>query len=182
MRNFLTEEDVKKMKEEIEYRKVVERKRVLEDVKEARAHGDLSENFEYKAAKRERGKNESRIRYLEKMIKTGTIISTDSEEGQVGINKLVTIRFLDDDFETSYMIVTTMETDAMNNKISIESPLGKKLFKKRVGDQVDVEAPDGNYKVEIVSIKENWEGKHASSFTKESDYIRTSRASGYDTL
>ena len=154
MRNFLTEDDIKKMEEEIEYRKVFERKRLIEDVKEARAHGDLSENFEYKAAKRERGKNESRIRYLEKMIKTARVISSESNPGEVGIGKEVTIRFLDDDFETTYRIVTTVDTDAMNNKISIESPLGKKLFKKHVGDEVEVESPDGSYKVAIVKIEE----------------------------
>ena len=101
------------MKQEIEFRKVVERKRLIEDVKEARAHGDLkSENFEYKAAKRERGKNESRIRYLERMIKTGKVISTESNEGEVGINNNVKIRFLDDNFEQVFNIVTTMKTHA----------------------------------------------------------------------
>ena len=131
MRNFLSKEDIEEMQKEIEYRKVVERKRLIEDVKEARAHGDLSENFEYKAAKRERGKNESRIRYLERMIKTAKIISTESNVDEVGLNKQVRIKFLDDDFEMTYMIVTTMNTDAVNDKISIESPLGKALFKKK---------------------------------------------------
>lgn len=154
MRNFLTKEDIKKMEEEIEFRKVVERKRLNEDVKEARAHGDLSENFEYKAAKRERGKNESRIRYLDRMIRTAKIISTESEKGQVGLGKEVMIRFLDDDFEVNYHIVTTMETDAINNKISIESPLGKAIFKKFIGDEVDVESPEGSYRVRIEQIRE----------------------------
>lgn len=156
MRNLLTEEDIKRMQEEIEYRKVVERKRLIEDVKEARAHGDLSENFEYKAAKRERGKNESRIRYLEKMIKTGTVISAESKPDEVGLGKKVTVRFLDDDFTITYLIVTTMETDAMNNKISIESPLGKMIYKKRVGDEVLVDSPDGQYTVRIESIGEKF--------------------------
>lgn len=154
MRNFLTQEDIDKMKEEIEYRKVVERKRLIEDVKEARAHGDLSENFEYKAAKRERGKNESRIRYLERMIKTAKVISKDSNPGEVGIGKRVKIKFLDDDFEVIYHIVTTMDTDAINFKISIESPLGKALFKKRVGAVVHVTSPEGDYEVEIIEIIE----------------------------
>lgn len=152
MQNFLTKEDIKKMEEEIEYRKVVERKRLIEDVKEARAHGDLSENFEYKAAKRERGKNESRIRYLERMIKTGKIIDSVSANDEVGIGKGVTIKFLDDNFKITYTIVTTMEIDAVNNKISIESPLGKAVFKKHVGDQVEVQSPDGNYKVQVEKI------------------------------
>ncbi|MBS5317958.1 MAG: transcription elongation factor GreA [Clostridiales bacterium] len=152
MRNFLSKEDIEKMQKEIEYRKVVERKRLIEDVKEARAHGDLSENFEYKAAKRERGKNESRIRYLERMIKTAKIISTESNVDEVGLNKQVRIKFLDDDFEMTYMIVTTMNTDAVNDKISIESPLGKALFKKKVGQRVKVEAPEETYEVEILEI------------------------------
>ncbi|MGL6173029.1 MAG: transcription elongation factor GreA [Cellulosilyticaceae bacterium] len=154
MRNFLTQEDIDKMKEEIVHRKVVERKRLIEDVKEARAHGDLSENFEYKAAKRERGKNESRIRYLERMIKTARVISKDSTPGEVGIGKKVEIKFLDDDFEMTYHIVTTMETDAINYKISIESPLGKALFHKKVGDIVSVSSPEGDYEVEIIHIIE----------------------------
>lgn len=152
MRNFLSKEDIQKMKEEIEYRKVVERKRLIEDVKEARAHGDLSENFEYKAAKRERGKNEGRIRYLERMIKTGIVIDTESKEDEVGIGKEVIVKFLDDDFDMTYKIVTTMETDAVNNKISIESPLGKAIFKKHVGEEIEVQAPDGTYKVKIEKI------------------------------
>ncbi|MGL4362023.1 MAG: transcription elongation factor GreA [Cellulosilyticaceae bacterium] len=154
MRNFLTKEDIEKMEKEIEHRKVVERPILLVDVKEARAHGDLSENFEYKAAKRERGKNESRIRYLEKMIKTANIISSESEKDEVGIGKHVCVRFLDDNIETSYFIVTTMDTDAAQNKISIESPLGKKIFKKRVGDIVNIDSPDSQYQVEILSITE----------------------------
>lgn len=152
MRNFLSKEDIEEMQKEIEYRKVVERKRLIEDVKEARAHGDLSENFEYKAAKRERGKNESRIRYLERMIKTAKIISTESNVDEVGLNKQVRIKFLDDDFEMTYMIVTTINTDAVNDKISIESPLGKALFKKKVGQRVKVEAPEETYEVEILEI------------------------------
>lgn len=152
MRNFLSQEDIEEMKKEIEFRKVVERKRLIEDVKEARAHGDLSENFEYKAAKRERGKNESRIRYLERMIKTGKVISTESNEGEVGINKDVKIKFLDDDFEQVFSIVTTMKTDAVNSKISIESPLGKALFKKKVGNIIQIDAPEGSYEVEILEV------------------------------
>ncbi|MGL4798197.1 MAG: transcription elongation factor GreA [Cellulosilyticaceae bacterium] len=155
MRNFLTPEDIKKMQEEIEHRKVVERKRLNEDVKEARAHGDLSENFEYKAAKRERGKNEGRIRYLERMIKTAKVISSDSKADEVGLGKTVTIKFLDDDFEATYTMVTTIDTDAVNNRISIESPLGKKLFKHKVGEQIEIESPDGSYTVEIMAIEGN---------------------------
>ena len=85
----LTEKDIQKMEEEIEHRKLVLRKELIEDVKEARAHGDLSENFEYYAAKREKNRNESRIKYLEKMIKTAKIISDESAEDEVGLNNTV---------------------------------------------------------------------------------------------
>lgn len=91
MNDRLTKNDIKKMEEEIEHRKLVVRKEALEDVKEARAQGDLSENFEYKAAKRFKNQNESRIRYLEKMIKTAQIIEDDSKEDEVGLNKTVEV-------------------------------------------------------------------------------------------
>lgn len=153
MNNFLTEQDIEKMKKEIEYRKVVVRKKRNEEVKEARAHGDLSENFEYKAAKRERGRNEGRIKYLEKMIKTCTLINDITLEDEVGLGKRVTIYFIEDDFSVQYEIVTTMEMDAVNNKISIESPLGKMIYTKKVGDQVKIDSPDGEYTVRIDEIK-----------------------------
>ena len=104
MNNELTEQDIKKMEEEIEYRKLVVRKEALEAVKEARAQGDLSENFEYHAAKKDKNQNESRIRYLEKMIKTAKIISTDSAEDEVGMNNTVTVYFEEDDEEEVYKI------------------------------------------------------------------------------
>ena len=97
MYDELTAEDIKKMEEEIEYRKLVVRKQALEAVKEARAHGDLSENFEYHAAKKDKNQNESRIRYLERMIKTAKVISTESAEDEVGINNTVTVYFEEDD-------------------------------------------------------------------------------------
>ena len=97
MYNELTKNDIKKMREEIEYRKIVLRKELLEDVKEARAHGDLSENFEYHAAKKEKNKNESRIRYLERMIKTAKIVSDESKEDEVGLNNTVHLYFEGDD-------------------------------------------------------------------------------------
>ena len=96
MYDELTAKDIQKMEEEIEYRKLVVRKEALEDVKEARAHGDLSENFEYKAAKKFKNENESRIRYLERMIRTAQIISDESAEDEVGMNNTVTIEFVDD--------------------------------------------------------------------------------------
>lgn len=152
MNNYLTEEAINKLKEEIEYRKVVLRYKILEDVKEARAHGDLSENFEYKAAKRERGKNESRIRYLERMIKTAKIIKDTTADDEVGIGKIVTIRFLGDDDTEEYTIVTTVEADPLNNVISIESPMGRAIYRHKVGDEVRVESPDGSYSVRIEKV------------------------------
>ena len=152
MNNYLTQQDIDKMKKEIEYRKVVVRKQRNEEVKEARAHGDLSENYEYKAAKRERGRNEGRIKYLERMIKTATIITDNTDDKEVGLGKIVNVHFIEDDMNIEYEIVTTMETDAINNKISIESPLGKMIYKKRVGDIVKINSPDGEYNVLIQGI------------------------------
>ena len=102
MYDKLTENDIKKMQEEIDYRKLVVRPKELEAVKEARAQGDLSENFEYKAAKQDKNRNESRIRYLEKMIKTAHVISDDSKDDEVGINNTVQVYIEEDDeIETS---------------------------------------------------------------------------------
>lgn len=153
MNNYLTQEDIDKMKKEIEYRKVVVRKKRNEEVKEARAHGDLSENYEYKAAKRERGRNEGRIKYLEKMIKTGTVIEDQTLEDEVGLGKVITVYFVEDELSMDYKIVTTMETDAVNHKISIESPLGKMIYGKKVGEEVKIDSPDGEYTVRIEQIK-----------------------------
>ena len=91
MGNQMTESDIQKIKEEIEYRKLVVRKEALEAVKEARAHGDLSENFEYHAAKKDKNRNESRIRYLERLIKTAEIVSDNSKSDEIGLNNTVTV-------------------------------------------------------------------------------------------
>ena len=153
MYNELTKNDIKKMEEEIEHRIHVVRKEALEDVKAARAHGDLSENFEYHAAKREKNRNESRIRYLQKMIKTATIISDDSAADEVGINKMVELYFEDDDCTETYKIVTTIRSDSLEGYVSIESPLGKAVLGHKVGDRVLVEVNSNvSYYVEIKSI------------------------------
>lgn len=153
MNNFLTEQDIEKMKKEIEYRKAVVRKKCNEDVKEARSHGDLSENYEYKAAKRERGRNEGRIKYLEKMIKTATIIEDTTNKDEVGLGDKVTIEFIEDEMSIEYEIVTTLSTDAVHQKISIESPLGKAIYKRSINEIIEVASPDGLYKVQIKEIK-----------------------------
>lgn len=138
MKDRLTESDIKKMEEEIEYRKVTLRPQLLEHVKTARAHGDLSENFEYKAAKQEKNRNESRIRYLEKMIRSAVIIDDSSKDDEVGINNTVTVEFEDDHSTAKYKIVTTVRSDSLKGLISIDSPLGKALMKHKVGDKVHV--------------------------------------------
>ncbi len=154
MYDELTAEDIKKMEEEIEYRKLVVRKNALEAVKEARAQGDLSENFEYYAAKKDKNQNESRIRYLEKMIKTAKVISTDSAEDEVGINNTVTVYFEEDDEEEVYRIVTTIRSNSQKNLISNESPLGKALLGHKVGDKVEVVVNENySYVIEIRKIE-----------------------------
>lgn len=153
MYDKLTKKDIEKMEQEIEHRKLVVRKEALEDVKEARAHGDLSENFEYKAAKKFKNENESRIRYLEKMIKTAQIVEDNSSENEVGLNDRVKVYFEDDDLEEEYKIVTTVRSDALNQMISIDSPMGKALLQHRIGDRVQVKVNDKvSYYVEIRDI------------------------------
>ena len=143
----------KKMQEEIEYRKLVVRKEALEAVKEARAHGDLSENFEYKAAKQDKNRNESRIRYLEKMIKTARIISDNSREGEVGLGDTVEVYIPDDDETEQYKLVTTVRGNSLQGLISIDSPLGKAIRGHKAGDKVYVKVDDRfGYEVEIRSI------------------------------
>ena len=132
------------MQEEIEYRKVTLRKQLLEDVKETRAHGDLSENFEYHAAKREKNKNESRIRYLERMIRTAEVIDDSSQEDEVGMNNTVEVLIEEDNTVETYRIVTTVRGDSLHNLISIESPVGKALMGHKEGDRVEVKVND-NY-------------------------------------
>lgn len=137
------------MLEEIEYRKLVVRKEALEDVKEARAHGDLSENFEYKVAKQYKNQNESRIRYLERMIKTAHIISEDSKPDEVGINDQVTIYYPEDDEEEIVKIVTTVRSNSLKGRIGMDSPLGKALLHKHVSDKVSVKVND-NYSYDVI--------------------------------
>ena len=148
----LTAKDIAKMEAEIEHRKLVLRPQLLEDVKEARSHGDLSENFEYYAAKRAKNQNESRIRYLERMIKTARVISEDSANDEVGINNTVTVEFVDDGSMETYKIVTTVRGDSLHNLISIESPLGKALMRHKEGDRVEVKVND-NYSYYVIIQK-----------------------------
>lgn len=153
MFNELTKRDIDAMLAEIEHRKCVVRKELLEDVKTARAHGDLSENFEYKAAKQAKNQNESRIRYLEKMIKTAIVIEDKSQADEVGINKIVELYFEEDDEVEEFKIVTTVRGNSLKNLVSTESPIGKAVLGHKVGDRCYVSINEkAGYYVEIKSI------------------------------
>lgn len=161
MYDKLTKNDIRRLEEEIEHRKLVVRKEAIAEVKEARAHGDLSENFEYYAAKRFKNQNESRIRYLEKMIKTARIIEDDSKEDEVGLDNTVTVYFVEDKEEETFKIVTSVRGDSVSNLITIESPLGKALMGHKEGDTVSVKVNEQvSYDVVIKNIeKTKDEGK-----------------------
>lgn len=150
----LTPSDVEKIEKEIEHRKLVIRKEALESVKEARAHGDLSENFEYKAAKQYKNKNESRIRYLERLLKNAEIIEDHSKDDEVGLNSLVEVYDLDAEECEEYKIVTSIRGSSLRGYISIESPLGKALLGHKVGDLVTIRVNENyQYQVEIRNIE-----------------------------
>ena len=142
MREQLTESDIKKIQEEIDYRKLVVRKDAIEAVKEARAQGDLSENFEYYAAKRDKNKNESRIRYLERMLKTAEVISDKSKEDEVGLNNTVDLYFEEDDLTEEYRLVTSIRGNSLKGLISTESPIGKAILGHKEGDRVYIKVND----------------------------------------
>ena len=156
MREQLTASDIKKIEEEISHRKLVVRKEAIEAVKEARAQGDLSENFEYYAAKREKNKNESRIRFLERMIKTAEIIPDDSREDEIGMNTRVKVEFEEDGLVETYKLVTTMRGNSLEGLVSVESPIGKALLGHKAGDRVFVEVnPSYGYYLIIKEIEKN---------------------------
>ena len=166
MRNQLTENDIKKIEEEIEYRKLVVRKEAIEAVKEARAHGDLSENFEYHVAKKDKNRNESRIRYLERMVKTAQIVSDTSKEDEVGINNTVDVCFEEDDEIETFKLVTTVRGNSINGYISTESPIGKAIFGKKEGERALVRVNDQiSYYVVVKRIDK--------TTTDENDKIRS---------
>jgi len=153
MYDELTEVDIQKMREELEHRTKVLRPQILEDVKTARGFGDLSENFEYKSAKREKSRNESRIRYLERMIDTAKVITVKSSDDTIGLFDTVELYFEDDDEVETIRLVTTLRQNALKGLISKESPVGKAILGRRVGDRVSVEVnPDYSYCVVVRSI------------------------------
>lgn len=153
MNNELTKKDIEDMEKEIEYRKIVLRKELLEHVKDARSLGDLSENFEYYAAKKEKNQNESRIRYLERMIRTASVVEDTSKDDEVGINKTITVYVEEDDVEEEYKIVTTVREDSLHGLVSNESPMGRALMGHKVGDRVEINvSKDYSYYVVIRKI------------------------------
>ena len=163
----LTKSDVDKIQKEIEHRKLVIRKEAIEAVKEARAQGDLSENFEYYAAKKEKNQNESRIRYLERLLKNAQIVSDESKEDEVGINNTVELYMEDDDEVETYRLVTSIRGSSLKGMISTESPLGKAIFKKKVGERVYVKVNEtAGYYVVIKKIENTQEdeGDHIRRF------------------
>lgn len=149
MRNELTRKDIELMRQELEYRRGVLRPQLIEAVKTARGFGDLSENFEYKAAKKEKNRNDSRCRYLENMIRTAVIISDQSREGTVGLYDHVTLYLVDDDETMECQIVTTMRQDALKGLISKESPVGKAVLGRKKGDRVTVQVND-QYSYDVI--------------------------------
>lgn len=154
MYDELTEVDIQKMREELEYRERELRPKLIEEVKVARAFGDLSENFEYKAAKREKNRNDSRIRYLTRMINTAKVIEDKSADGVVGLFDKVKIYIEEDDEERDIRLVTTLRQNAPEGLISKESPVGRAVMGHRAGDRVLVEvSPDYSYYIVIRSVE-----------------------------
>ncbi len=148
----LTRVDIEKLKQELEYRIGTVRPKILEEVKFTRSFGDLSENAEYHAAKRERGKNESRIRYIRNMLKTAIIIEDNSQADEIGLFDTVTYYVEEDDCEEQVRIVTTLRQNSMQGLISKESPLGSAILGKKLNDRVLVKVND-NYSYYIVIRK-----------------------------
>ena len=154
MRNELTRKDIELMQQELDHRRLVLRPQLIEAVKTARAFGDLSENFEYKAAKQEKNRNDSRCRYLENMIKSAVIVSDRSAEGVVGLYDKVTLYVEEDEEEMEVQVVTTMRQDALKGLISKESPVGSALMGKKVGDRIYIQVnKDFGYHVVIRAIE-----------------------------
>ena len=154
MHNELTKIDLDKMKQELDYRRIELRPQLLEEVKVARGFGDLSENFEYKAAKREKNRNESRIRFLENMIRTARVYEDKSDANSIGLYDKVTLWLPEDEEEEVWQIVTTVRQDPLNGLISKESPAGKALLGKKVGDAVHIQVDkDFGYQVVIRAIE-----------------------------
>ena len=164
---IMTYEGVKKLEEELEYLKTVKRKEITEKIKVALGYGDLSENFEYHAAKKEKNRNESRIRYLERMLKTAVIVEDESKEDEIGLNNTVEVYCEDDEEVETFRIVTSVRGSSLNGLVSIESPLGKALLGHKEGDRVFIKVNDdfGYYVIVKKVIKTQSEDEdHIRSF------------------
>lgn len=163
MYNELTEVDIKKMQEEIDYRMKVVRPKCIEDLKTARGFGDLSENYEYKAAKQELRRCDSRLRYLRRMIATAKVIKSDTREGVAGLFDRVTIEYVEDGDTETITLMTTLREDAINGIISKESPLGKALMGRKVGDRVQVQVSESySYYCRILAITKGEDDENLS--------------------
>lgn len=148
---LMTAEGFLNLEEELNELKTVKRPQIIEAIKDARAQGDLSENADYDAARNDQAELEARIKELEYMIDHAKIIE-GAEKGVVGLGSVITINYVEDDEEEEYKIVGSLEANPFENRISNESPIGKAVLNKKVGDVVSVESPNGNYDVKIVAI------------------------------
>lgn len=148
---IMTAEGFIKLEEELNELKTVKRPQVIEAIKDARAQGDLSENADYDAARNDQAQLEARIKELEYMIENANIIE-GPEKGVVGVGSTVKIYYIEDDEEDEYKIVGSLEANPSENRISNESPIGKAVLNKRVGDTVSVESPNGSYDIKILEI------------------------------
>ena len=158
MHDELTREDIKKMREELNYRRRELMPELIEEVKRTRAFGDLSENFEYKCAKQAKNRNESRIRYLERMIRTAKVIEVKGQDDTVGLFDKVTVFNEMVKKEMTIQLVTTLRQDALKGLISKESPVGKALMGHKVGERVQVEIdPTRKYFMEIKAIEKGFD-------------------------
>ena len=154
MHDELTAQDIKKMQEELDDRRLRLLPELIEEVKRTRAFGDLSENYEYKAAKQEQNRCKSRIRYLERMIASARVIEDRSAADEVGLYDRVTVRLIELGKEKAFQIVTTVRCDALHGLVSTESPVGKALLGRKVGEVVTVHVSDtSSYHAELLSIE-----------------------------
>jgi len=154
MHDELTKVDIEKMQQELDHRRLELRPKLIEEVQIARSFGDLSENFEYKAAKREKNRNDSRIRYLERMIRTAVVIEDSSASDEVGLFDTVTVFLTDEGEEEVFRIVTTLRQNPLQGLISKESPIGSALMGKKVGDIVRVQVSESfGYDAKVIKIE-----------------------------
>ena len=154
MHDELTKVDIAKMQQELDMRRLELRPKLIEEVQIARSFGDLSENFEYKAAKREKNRNDSRIRYLERMIRTAVVIEDNSAEDEVGLFDTVTVFLTDEGEEEVFRLVTTLRQNPLQGLVSKESPIGSALMGKKVGDIVHVQVNERfGYDAKVIKIE-----------------------------